>query len=220
MDVIASEADESSLKVCSICGEAKPLAEFSPNGSGKLRASCKACRSVKAKAERTTECLDCGADISHRMTTAVRCVPCQEEHIKQTNRERYVRDRINIMKRVRERWFGFTAEERRAIQRRTQRLSKFGMTPEDYEDMLIAQSYACAICLEPETHRYKGMITELVVDHDRSCCPGKKSCGECIRGLLCHKCNSGLGMFNDNLDSITRAFAYLKDHTRKRLNAA
>ncbi len=204
-------------QVCSTCGENKPLIDFSPNGGGKLRAQCKRCRSVTAKAERTTECLDCGTDISHRKTSAVRCESCQDKHAKQLNRERYLKDRINILKRVRDRWFGFTAEERRDQQRRTQRLSKFGLTPEDYEDMLTEQGGVCAICKKPETHTYKGRVTELVVDHDRGCCPGKKSCGACIRGLLCHNCNAALGMFRDSLDSLTAAYMYLKAHAKKRL---
>lgn len=33
----------------------------------------------------------------------------------------------------------------------------------------------------------------LVVDHDHSCCPGNKSCGGCIRGLICHSCNVAEG---------------------------
>lgn len=206
-------------KSCSICKESKPSAAFSPNGRG-LNSHCKGCRTVKSTAARTLECLDCGVDISSRMTTAVRCVPCQDERTKQRERDHYIKNRVNIMKRVRERWFGFSAEERRDMQRRVQRLSKFKLTPEDYEDMLAEQRGVCAICKNPETHTYKGRVTELVVDHNRGCCSGKKSCGKCVRGLLCHNCNAGLGMFKDNLDSLAAAFMYLKAHAKKRIGQA
>jgi Recombination endonuclease VII len=58
----------------------------------------------------------------------------------------------------------------------------------------------CAIC---------GSIDNLVIDHDHSCCPGSHTCGKCIRGLLCRKCNSGLGMFNDNPQLLVKASNYL-----------
>jgi hypothetical protein len=39
----------------------------------------------------------------------------------------------------------------------------------------------------------------LVVDHDHRCCPsGAHSCGNCVRGLLCHHCNSAAGMLRDD----------------------
>lgn len=39
----------------------------------------------------------------------------------------------------------------------------------------------------------------LVVDHDHRCCPrGHYSCGNCVRGLLCHQCNTAAGMLRDD----------------------
>jgi hypothetical protein len=51
-----------------------------------------------------------------------------------------------------------------------------------------------------------------VVDHQHSCCPGKSnSCGRCVRGLLCISCNSAIGMFDENVEVLRRAAAYVAD---------
>lgn len=79
-----------------------------------------------------------------------------------------------------------------------------GITAERYAEMLAAQGGVCAICRKAcSTGR------RLAVDHDHSCCPGSRSCGQCIRGLLCMKCNAGLGHLDDNYDLVMTAAAYL-----------
>lgn len=81
---------------------------------------------------------------------------------------------------------------------------RHGMSFEEYLSLLEAQGGRCAICGKvPEE------IFRLVVDHDHECCPGPVSCGKCVRGILCHKCNTGLGMFDDNLDILQSAVKYL-----------
>jgi hypothetical protein len=79
---------------------------------------------------------------------------------------------------------------------------KYNITSLDYEVRLKEQAYGCKICNKSGV--------PLFVDHDHSCCPGNRSCGKCIRALLCHKCNSGLGMFNDNEETLSRALAYIR----------
>lgn len=74
-------------------------------------------------------------------------------------------------------------------------LRMYNITLERYLEMLAEQGGVCAICKQPETakRRTDGPVL-LSVDHDHSCCPGKKSCGECVRKLLCHLCNHIVGV--------------------------
>jgi hypothetical protein len=83
---------------------------------------------------------------------------------------------------------------------------KYGLTPEQYEAILESQGNACAICLEPFWDR-----KNTHVDHDHSCCPGSFTCGKCVRKILCSKCNTALGLFNDDPARILRAASYLME---------
>jgi hypothetical protein len=89
----------------------------------------------------------------------------------------------------------------------------YGLSIEDYERMFNKQNRACAIC------QRKPGKKNLSVDHDHSCCPGRKSCGKCIRGLLCMSCNRRLlGMICQETtkgsayaaEVLKRAIAYLE----------
>lgn len=78
---------------------------------------------------------------------------------------------------------------------------RYGLTPEEYEEMYLKRSGQCDIC--------KIQFDRLHVDHDHSCCPGKNTCGLCVRGLLCGNCNRAIGLLNDDLAVAKRAVDYL-----------
>lgn len=69
----------------------------------------------------------------------------------------------------------------------------YGLEREEYREMLQRQGGTCALC-----QRTWDRGKPLALDHDHSCCPGSKTCGQCIRGLLCDSCNIGLGLFSDD----------------------
>lgn len=80
----------------------------------------------------------------------------------------------------------------------TQRLGRYGLTKDDFTDLLTAQNHVCAICGEiPST----GPTRDFVIDHDHHT--------GVIRGLLCNRCNNGLGLLGDDIDGLTRALNYL-----------
>jgi hypothetical protein len=85
-------------------------------------------------------------------------------------------------------------------------LTTYGLTLEQYNERAAAQGGLCAICQRPPSGRHP----LLVVDHDHSCCPSKnKTCGQCVRGLLCDGCNRMLGAVGDSPETLERAVKYL-----------
>jgi hypothetical protein len=74
----------------------------------------------------------------------------------------------------------------------------YGLTKEQY----LALGNKCFIC---------GSTEKLNVDHDHSCCSGPKTCGKCVRGLLCMNCNLTIGKYNDNPEVFIKMSRYLND---------
>lgn len=83
--------------------------------------------------------------------------------------------------------------------RETHLKREYGMSLKDYNKLFIKQKEVCAICKVKKLPRYQ---KNLHVDH---CHKTKK-----IRGLLCWKCNSAIGLFNDNISILLAAIKYLK----------
>jgi hypothetical protein len=101
--------------------------------------------------------------------------------------------------------------KRRSPERLRYKISKqleksYGITLDTYEAMLEVQNYKCKICnvTIEDAPTTGGNGRKLVVDHCHT--TGK------VRGLLCIKCNSGLGMFNDSQDNLTAAISYLMEN--------
>jgi hypothetical protein len=89
--------------------------------------------------------------------------------------------------------------------RREGKFRRYGITPETYVATLATQGGGCAICGSKKA----GGRGEFHVDHDHACCPGAKSCGNCVRGLLCALCNVALGAFRDDPELLRQAINYL-----------
>ena len=73
---------------------------------------------------------------------------------------------------------------------------EYGLTVQDVKQMFIGQNGMCAICSNTFRDRY-----DMTVDHDHA--TGK------VRQLLCRSCNRALGLFKDNISTLSKAVDYL-----------
>lgn len=79
-----------------------------------------------------------------------------------------------------------------AYDRDRQRSKRYNITPEQYDGLNVAQNGRCAICERPRP---------LCVDHDHDT--------GAVRGLLCQKCNKGIGLLDDDPNVLIRAMEYV-----------
>lgn len=86
--------------------------------------------------------------------------------------------------------------------RRKNLWQNFKVTPEQFDNWLMEQGHVCAICGNPETHTWRGKPRELCVDHDHA--TGK------VRKLLCHKCNTLIGLAREDVSILLAAVQYLE----------
>lgn len=89
-----------------------------------------------------------------------------------------------------------------------------GLTVERYHSILEKQGGVCVICGsdDPQHSDDRAKKVRFVVDHDHDCCPEARSCGNCIRGLVCHPCNRLMGQAHDDPDILIKAAAYLMSY--------
>jgi len=71
--------------------------------------------------------------------------------------------------------------------------SKYNLPPGSYKSMWVAQRGLCPICDD--------VLVRPHVDHDHV--------SGVVRGILCHRCNPGIGMLKDSVENLRRAEKYL-----------
>jgi hypothetical protein len=110
--------------------------------------------------------------------------------------------KYNATKEVKERsaqWYQDNKEHKDLYDRRRILKLKYNITPEDYNRMLDQQNGCCKIC---NVH-YLTLNRILAVDHCHT--TGR------VRSLLCNNCNTGLGLFKDNIELMKKAIDYLQE---------
>ena len=131
------------------------------------------------------------------------CRCCYDKQLKLSNPEYAKRQNENmkawrlanqdkVKQRDKERWQNAEYKEKERIRKWTALLSRYGLTQETYDDLVLQGCQLCGALSAASYH----------LDH----------CHESgqFRGLLCSKCNNGLGMLGDNLEGFYKAIEYLK----------
>lgn len=80
--------------------------------------------------------------------------------------------------------------------------SKYGISVEEYDAMLLAQEGKCAVCGKENSGIVRnGLPLRMYVDHDHVT---KK-----VRGLLCEKCNAAIGLASESPEVLLKMHKYL-----------
>jgi hypothetical protein len=171
------------MQKCSRCLTEKPVTEFSPSRRGKNGYPCRACVAIESSERRS----------SYGTQSTYRCGKCKKEKpaedftsSKRTNGSYCKECCAETAKTSREESAGEIEFARR--------LARYGLSKEDFYEILFRQKGRCAICNEFG-------FTSLHIDHDERT--------GVVRGLLCGTCNRGIGCLKHNTDYLTAAINYL-----------
>ncbi len=120
------------------------------------------------------------------------CKKCAKEY----RRQYHVLNKERANKQARA--WGGNHKQRCSELARTRRLRMYGLTDEDYKNMLESQNGKCSICGLPQMESTR----EFCVDH---CHETNK-----VRGLLCFNCNTSLGKVKDSIPILISMIEYLE----------
>jgi hypothetical protein len=151
--------------------------------------TCSACRTPKDEGEFYKD---------KRRTDGLypQCRKCASSS-KKKSRSGRTQEQIDNDRAVIKHWRKQNPEKDAEHDRRAKFKKEFGITLERYEELLEEQCGVCAICGNGCTSGRR-----LAVDHAHD---DTKQ----VRGLLCHRCNRGLGFFKDDLDLLEKAIRCL-----------
>jgi len=101
-------------------------------------------------------------------------------------------------------WNKKEVEKRRVIVQKNNYKKRYGLSIQQKQELIDKQNSKCAICTNQlkDTH-------DVCVDHNHTT-------GQ-IRGILCRKCNLGIGHLQDSQEILKSALKYLKKYSAKRL---
>ena len=183
------------MKTCSKCRASKPSSEFYIDRAlGGPASQCKECARAHASAWGKANAAKKG---EARRRWYERNRESEKSRVREWNAKN--RDKIRANKRI---YYAKNGGAARARMRERNLVASFGISIAQYDEMYRAQNGVCAICSAVNLNGKR-----LAVDHCHTT--------GAIRGLLCSKCNLGIGSFQDSPEILTNAWTYLMKHRRK-----
>lgn len=119
------------------------------------------------------------------------------EYQKEYNKE-YRKKNLEKLNANNKKWREANKEQDALVMLRARLKRKYNLSIEEYETLIESQNNSCKVC---GTHAKNNIKGKLYIDHCHT--TGK------VRGLLCMKCNSALGLLNDDKTLVQKLFDYL-----------
>ena len=124
------------------------------------------------------------------------CRPCYDKQRVYTKEQQEARNATPAAKARKRRHYEAKREDNPYFIVDKHRLRRYGLSVASYQNLLTAQNNKCKICLDDFNS------AKCCIDHDHET--------GIVRGLLCQRCNTSIGMFRDSEFNILRALAYLR----------
>lgn len=123
-----------------------------------------------------------------------------QEKIRQ-NKARWSEERRDHKRAKSREWYQNNRARALELAMKRRQASRGGHTPQSKREALKQQEFLCAICADDLRERPERHI------HGDHCHKTGKP-----RGVLCHHCNTALGLFDDDIGKIRGALDYLEKH--------
>jgi hypothetical protein len=119
------------------------------------------------------------------------------EYQKEYNKE-YRKKNVEKLNANNKKWREENKEQDALVMLKARLKRKYNLSIDEYKTLIESQNNSCKVC---GTHAKNNLKGKLYIDHCHT--TGK------VRGLLCMKCNSALGLLNDDKALIQNLLDYL-----------
>jgi Recombination endonuclease VII len=175
--IVTSEGKTCSNPICDRVGQILPFSEFTPiAGTDRFMSRCKRCR-VKSTSKYAKD---------HKESINARLREWRAKNPKKSSEK---------AKRYYHTWRLNNPERAKIGHKKGNIKKRFGITVDEYMQILVKQNYKCIIC---------GSEENLGLDHDHKT--------GMVRKFLCRTCNAALGFLKDDVNLVLNLLNYLKEH--------